>query len=129
MCIHRKDFDLMQEEQSVDLLREMYNLETQINKLAEDLDKNEWRNLADTNVGADKVLTLSSVHHRRKTLGATRQDTISEGHEGPDELARNEGDLGHFQAEDIQNVLRKMKYKIEFIPWRVRNYCFQWYSD
>lgn len=124
MCIHRKDFNLRQEEQSVDFLREMYNLETQINKLAGELDKSKWRSLASINVGADHVLSLSPVHLRTKTLDATRQDTTFKEHEGAD----GSQNLGIFDAEDIQNILREMNYKIQLIPLGVRTFSYSRYN-
>ena len=115
MCIHRKDFDLRRDEQSVDFLREMYNLETQINILARGVDKNKWRSLMNINVGAENVLPLSMLHHSVKQPDAISQDATFNGQKG----LNGPQNLGIFGTEDIQSTLLEMNYKIQFIPWRV----------
>ena len=46
-------------------------------------------------------------------------DTDEEGYERKGR-PQDEDDLGLFEAEDIQNVLQKLNYKIEYILWGVR---------
>ena len=125
MFIHRKDFKLREVDDQVDFLREMYNLTTQISSLSGDLDQGKKGSLREIHVAAGKVLSLNSTRHQTqtKTSGSTTMNTIGEGGAGTDD-PQDEDDLGVFEAEDIQNVLRQMNYKIEFIPWGVRVLVF-----
>ena len=102
-------------DQRVDFLREMYNLTTQIAALAGDLDHEKKGSLQDIHNAASKVLSLSSA--KNCSLGSNIMDSIRE--EGR-ETQGPQDDLGVFEAEDIQNVLYKMDYEIEYIPWGVR---------
>ena len=102
-------------DQRVDFLREMYNLTTQIAALAGDLDHEKKGSLQDIHNAASKVLSLSSAKNR--SLSSNIMDSIRE--EGR-ETQGPQDDLGVFEAEDIQNVLYKMDYEIEYIPWGVR---------
>lgn len=83
----------------------MYNLATQITALSANLDQAKKERLHDIKAVARKVLSLSSTNHPMKTFGSiTGIGSVTEGHErhhGP----QDEGDLGVFEAEDIQKVL------------------------
>ena len=65
-----------------------------------------------------KVMSLSHKS-RTKTMGNTFVHLITEESVGTGGL-QDEGDLGIFNAEGIQDILYEMNYKIEFIPYRVR---------
>ena len=122
MSIHQKDFDLKKIDDQVDFLREMYNLATQITVMSRDLDGDKKKSLGKIQTAASKVLSLSSTIDPRGTPGNT-MDSIPErsaGSAGP----QDEDDLGVFEAEDIQSVLRQINYTIEFIPWGVRSSRF-----
>ena len=97
----------------------MYNLTTKITELSRDLDPNKQNKLTAMKVDAKEVLSLTSVHRKTKTAGTTQMRTIQEEHEG-EGGPQDEDHLGLFEAEDIQNVLRHMNYKIEYILWGVR---------
>ncbi|KAN0081577.1 hypothetical protein V8E55_009201 [Tylopilus felleus] len=115
VSIHQKDFDLKKIDDQVDFLREMYNLATQIAAMSRDLDGDKNGSLGKIQTDASNVLSLSSTIGLRGTPGNT-MDSIPErtaGSAGP----QDEDDLGVFEAEDIQSVLRQMNYTIEFIPW------------
>ncbi|KAN0081586.1 kinase-like protein [Tylopilus felleus] len=93
----------------------MYNLATQIAAMSRDLDGDKKGSLGKIQTDASNVLSLSSTIGLRGTPGNT-MDSIPErtaGSAGP----QDEDDLGVFEAEDIQSVLRQMNYTIEFIPW------------
>ncbi|KAN0081576.1 hypothetical protein V8E55_009200 [Tylopilus felleus] len=115
VSIHQKDFDLKKIDDQIDFLREMYNLATQIAAMSCDLDGKKEESLGKIQTDASNVLSLSSTIGPRGTPGNT-MDSIPErtaGSAGP----QDEDDLGVFEAEDIQSVLRQMNYTIEFIPW------------
>ena len=118
MSIHQEDFNLQLVDEEVNFLREMYNLATQISALSGELDQDKKGSLRDIQATAGGVLSLSST-----TSGSTITDSITQRSAGTDG-SWDEDDLGVFKAEDIQNVLHQMNYKIEFIPWGVRVLVF-----
>lgn len=121
MSIHRKDFDLKVIDQRDDFLREMYNLTTQMTALADDLDQEKKGSLLDIHNAASKVLSLSSA--KRWSPGTNSMDSIPE-ETRESQGSQDEDNLGVFEAMDIQNILYKINYKIEFIPWGVRVIAF-----
>ena len=118
MSIHRKDFNLQEVDEQVNFLREMFNLATQISALSGELDQDKKGSLRDIQATAGGVLSLSST-----SSGSTITDSITQRSAGTDGSWDGD-DLGIFEAEDIQNILRQMNYKIEFIPWGVRVLAF-----
>ena len=118
MSIHQEDFNLQLVDEEVNFLREMYNLATQISALSGELDQDKKGSLRDIQATAGGVLSLSSA-----ASGSTIMDSITQRSARTDE-SQDEDDLGVFEAEDIQNILRQMNYKIEFIPWGVRVLVF-----
>ena len=123
MSIYQEDFNLQVVNEEVNFLREMYNLATQISALSGELDQDKKGSLRDIQTAASKVMSLSSTIHQKMTSGGTTMETITEGAAGTSG-PQDEDDLGVFKAEDIQNVLHQMNYKIEFIPWGVRVLVF-----
>ncbi|KAG1877869.1 kinase-like domain-containing protein [Suillus subalutaceus] len=89
--IAQKDFDLGKAEEEVAFLREMYNLAEELDNLAGKLDPKNEKCL-----GNIKNAALKSPRNIVKSSGA--QD-----------------DLGIFDADDIQCILKEMDYNISFI--------------
>ena len=118
VSIYEKKFALQEKTEQVDFLREMYNLAAQVTALSEELDQAKQNNLRDIYVAASKVMSLSNKSHS-KTAGNTTIHSIAEESVGTKGL-QDEGDLGVFNAEGIQDILHEMNYKIEFIPYGVR---------
>ncbi|KAN0081542.1 kinase-like protein [Tylopilus felleus] len=89
----------------------MYNLAMQIAVMSGNLDGDKKGSLGKIQTDASNVLSLSSTIGLRGTPGNT-MDSIPErsaGSAGP----QDEDDLGVFEAEDIQSVLRQMNYMID----------------
>ncbi|KAN0081514.1 hypothetical protein V8E55_009138 [Tylopilus felleus] len=116
VSIHQKDFNLKEVNEEVNFLREMYNLATQIDMMSGGLDEDRKESLVKLKHAAGDVLSLNSTKHPTKLSAHQPLDPVAEGTAGADGL-ETEDDLGVFDAEDIQTVLRQMNYKIEFIPW------------
>ncbi|OAX31265.1 hypothetical protein K503DRAFT_787947 [Rhizopogon vinicolor AM-OR11-026] len=112
--ISQKDFDLTTAGGAVAFLREMYNLVALVEQMAANLDAAKKDNLLNVKMAASKVISLSSkATQRQPTLSALAP--IPEGN-GDDET---QDDLGVFGADDIQALLRRMNYKINFILFGV----------
>ena len=118
VSIHRQDFDLRQVDQEVDFLREMYNLATQMYAISDHLDQDKEKSLLELKDAAGDVLTLNSAEDQTRTIDSAITTSSTQGTAGSQGF-QDEDDLGVFEAEDIQNVLHQMNYKIEFIPWGV----------
>ncbi|KAN0081506.1 Protein kinase-like domain containing protein [Tylopilus felleus] len=116
VSIHRQDFDLRQVDQEVDFLREMYNLATQMYAISDHLDQDKEKSLLELKDAAGDVLTLNSAEDQTRTIDSAITTSSTQGTAGSQGF-QDEDDLGVFEAEDIQNVLHQMNYKIEFIPW------------
>jgi len=92
----------------------MYNLVALVEQMAANLDAAKKDNLLNVKMAASKVISLSSkATQRQPTLSALAP--IPEGN-GDDET---QDDLGVFGADDIQALLRRMNYKINFILFEV----------
>ena len=117
MFIREKIFNLRKQKEQAALLREMYNLATEITALANGLEAGKKTSLVDINNAAKEVLTLSAI--KRHPFNSTTMDSIQEETTGT-QRPQDKNDLGVFEAKDIQNVLHQMNYKIEFIPLGVR---------
>jgi hypothetical protein len=118
VSIHEQNFDLRDIHEQVDFLREMYNLATHVAALSRELDPAKKEYLHAIYKAASKLKSFSTKS-QTKTMGNTTIHSITE------ESTRTRGsqdkdDLGVFEAEDIQNVLRQMHYEIKFIVYGVR---------
>lgn len=111
----QKDFTLTTAEGAVAFLREMYNLVAMAEQLAGHLDQSKMDMLGRIKEAASKIISLT---RKAKEPLPTRQtlDSIPEGGRG-DEA---QDDLGVFAADDIQALLRRMNFKINFILFGVR---------
>ncbi|KAF8554805.1 hypothetical protein OG21DRAFT_1017232 [Imleria badia] len=116
VSIHQKDFDFREVNEQADFLRDMYNLTTQITSLSGDLDQDKSDSLHFVLATTSKLPSLSAMRTKTKASGA-HMDTIAEGSAGA-HGPQDEDNV--FEAEDIQNVLHRMDYEIESIPWGVR---------
>jgi hypothetical protein len=116
VSIHQKDFDLREKDNQVDFLREMYNLATRIDALSSELAPSKQGYLHEIYIAASEVTSLSD-----KDQTQTMDDTTM--HSSEDSMRtgglQDEDDLGVFKAEDIQDILCRMNYKIEFILYGV----------
>ena len=101
----------------------MYNLATEITSLSGDLDQLKQGSLKIINNIAVKVLSISSPTRQTKIIGPAFMESIPEESEQPSGGERQEDDLGVFNSQDIQSILRQMNYEIEFIPFGVRVPC------
>ena len=117
VSIHQKDFDLREKDEQVDFLREMYNLVTLIDALSSELAPSKQGCLYEIYIAASKVMSLSNKDQTQTTDDTTMhsitEDSVQSGG------LQDEDDLGVFKAEDIQDILCRMNYKIEFIPYGV----------
>ncbi|KIJ59291.1 hypothetical protein HYDPIDRAFT_118729 [Hydnomerulius pinastri MD-312] len=85
----------------------MYNLVTGAGELAKALDPNKGGSLLEIKNAACGVVTLNSQTHLAKT--AIEEDAEE------DEYVEESDDFGIFGADDIQDILRQMNYKIDYI--------------
>ena len=115
MYIAKKNFDLSTAGGAVAFLREMYNLAVMIEELAVYLNHDKRGILGHVKNAAKKVMSLTSKAKEKRTA-LLPLITITEG--GGDEEPQD--DLGVFGADDIQDVLESMGYKINFILFGVR---------
>ena len=104
--------------EQVDFLREMYNLATQIAVLSCELDPAKKEYLHAIHDAASELEPLSTKS-QRKTRGNSTIHSITEESTRAGE-SQDEDDLGVFEAEDIQTILRQMYYKIKSIIYGVR---------
>jgi len=115
VSIHQKDFDLAQMDQQADFLRETFNLAAQVDMLSAELDQDKEGSLTKIDAAARPIMSLSKDGAR--TIGDANDVTMHSLTEG---FTEDEHDPAIFGADDIQNILRKMKFRIELIPWGVR---------
>ncbi|KAG1728288.1 uncharacterized protein EDB91DRAFT_1228495 [Suillus paluster] len=109
ISIAQKDFKLTTADGAVAFLREMYNLVAILEELAEHLDQGKEGSLSEVKDAASKLLSLTMAKEREPVRSVL--PPIPEG--GGNGQAQ--GDLGVFSADDIQVILRRMNYKINFI--------------
>ncbi|KAH0825996.1 hypothetical protein J3R83DRAFT_7465, partial [Lanmaoa asiatica] len=69
VSVHKKDFNLRRDDQQVDLLREMYNLVTQIDALSSELAPSKEGQLHDIQRAAKNVVSLTNKE-RTKTMSS-----------------------------------------------------------
>ncbi|KAG1784539.1 uncharacterized protein HD556DRAFT_1427453 [Suillus plorans] len=109
--IAQKDFDLTKANEAVAFLREMYNLAQELDDLAGKLDPKNKKRLGNIKVAASKVISLTSQAQHNKTPRTTLASIPEENREA----SGAQDDLGVFDADDIQGILKKMDYQISFI--------------
>jgi len=114
--IAQKDFDLTKANESVSFLREMYNLAQELDGLAGKLDPKNKKRLGNIKVAAPKVISLTSQAQHNKSPRTTLTSILEENREANGA----QDDLGVFDADDIQGLLKKMDYQISFIVFGVR---------
>jgi hypothetical protein len=113
--IVQKDFNLNTADGAVASLREMYNLVEMLEGLAGNLDRDKAQKLSQVNKAAAKVISLTAKAKQKKTAGTDFMGSIGEA-DADDEA---QDDLGIFGAADIQAILKRMNYKINFIVFGV----------
>ncbi|KAG1766756.1 kinase-like domain-containing protein [Suillus placidus] len=111
VSIAQKDFDLTTAGGAVTFLREMYNLVAMLEDLAKHLDKGKQGSLVKVHQDASKIISLTSKAKQGGTGGSTLASMVED---AADEEPQD--DLGVFGTEAIQAILKKMNYKINFIP-------------
>jgi len=109
--IAQKDFDLRNAEEAVTFLREMYNLAEELDDLAGKLDPKNEKRLGKIKDAAIRVISLRSQAQHNKTSRTTLA-SVPEEHR---EVSGTQDDLGVFDADDIQYILKEMDYNISFI--------------
>jgi hypothetical protein len=113
--IAQKDFDLTKANESVSFLREMYNLAQELDGLAGKLDPKNKKRLGNIKVAASKVVSLTSQAQHNKTPRTILTSILEENREANGA----QDDLGVFDADDIQGLLKKMDYQISFIVFGI----------
>ncbi|KAG2134466.1 hypothetical protein DEU56DRAFT_809215, partial [Suillus clintonianus] len=112
VSIAQKDFDLTNADGAVSFLREMYNLVAMLEELAKHLDERKQDSLVKVDQYASKMISLTSNVKQDRTGGSTLASVV----EG-DADEEPQDDLGIFGTDAIQAILKKMDYKINFIPY------------
>lgn len=95
----------------------MYNLATILEELEDNLDPEKNGCLKDISVAAKSVISLTQMAQAQQKKSKRTLASVAEDDDVPDGA---EDDLGVFGADDIQAVLKAMKYKVDFIPFGVR---------
>jgi hypothetical protein len=113
--IAQKDFVLTTADGAVAFLAEMHNLVEMFEELAGTLDRDKAQELGQVNKAAAKVISLTAKAKQKKTAGTDFMGSIGE--VDADDEAQD--DLGVFGADDIQAILKRMNYKINFIVFGV----------
>ena len=113
--ISQKDFNLNTADDAVAFLCEMYNLADMLEELAGNLDREKAQKLSQVNIAAAKVISLTAKAKQKRTAGTDFMSSIGE--DDADDEAQD--DLGVFGADDIQAVLKRMNYKINFVVFGV----------
>lgn len=109
--ISQKHFDLTKANDAVAFLREMYNLAQELDDLAGKIDPKNKTRLRNIKVAASEVISLTSQAQHNKTPRTTLASVLEENREA----SGAQDDLGVFDADDIQGILKKMGYEISFI--------------
>jgi hypothetical protein len=115
VSIAQRDFDLSKEDDAVSFLREMYNLATMFKDLSDKLDPEKNSCLIKIKAAATKVISLTKMARQNKSVSRSLAP-VPEGREP----GGAEDDLGVFGADDIQAVLKSMKYQVDFVLFGVR---------
>ncbi|KAG2352373.1 kinase-like domain-containing protein [Suillus spraguei] len=89
----------------------MYNLAQELDDLAGKIDPKNKTHLSNIKVAASKVISLTSQAQHNKTPRTTLASVPEENREA----SGAQDDLGVFDADDIQGILKKMDYQISFI--------------
>jgi hypothetical protein len=113
--IAQKDFDLRKAEEAATFLREMYNLAEELDDLAGKLDPKNEKRLGNIKDAAIRVISLRSQAQHN----TTSRTTLSSVSEERRETSGTQDDLGVFDADDIQYILKEMDYSISFIVFGV----------
>lgn len=113
--IAQKDFDIRNAEEAVTFLREMYNLAEELDNLACKLDSKNKKRLGNIQDAALKVISLTSQAQHNKTPRTTLA-SVPEEH---CEASGAQDDLGVFDADDVQYILKEMDYNISFTVFGV----------
>ncbi|KAH7911000.1 hypothetical protein BJ138DRAFT_1151693 [Hygrophoropsis aurantiaca] len=111
VSIAQRDFDLTTADDATAFFREMYNLATELEDLGKALDDRKEESLQKLRDAASKLPSLTSEARGQKTT--TARTTLASDR---DEW-KLQDDLGVFEAGDIKALLKKMNYKIDFIPF------------
>ncbi|KAG2342425.1 hypothetical protein BDR05DRAFT_1026657, partial [Suillus weaverae] len=111
VSIAQKEFDLTTADGAVTFLREMYNLVAMLEELAKHLGKCKQGSLVTVNQDASEMISLTSKAKRDRTGGSTLASIVED-----DADEEPQDDLGVFGTDAIQAILKKMNYKINFIP-------------
>ncbi|KAG1789319.1 kinase-like domain-containing protein [Suillus plorans] len=109
--IVQKNFDLTKANEAVAFLREMYNLAQEFDDLAGKIDPKNKTRLGNIKIAASKVISLTSQAQHNKTPRTTLASVFEENREA----SGAQDDLGVFDADGIQGILKKMDYQISFI--------------
>ncbi|KAG1734454.1 uncharacterized protein EDB91DRAFT_1250976 [Suillus paluster] len=109
ISIAQKDFKLTTADGVVAFLCEMYNLVAILEELAEHLDQGKEGSLSEVKDTASKLLSLTMAKEREPVRLVL--PPIPEGSGN----GQAQDDLGIFSADDIQVILRRMNYEINFI--------------
>jgi len=113
--IAQRDFDLTNEQEAIAFFREMYNLANELEDLASSFNEGKKELLGKIMTAARPVISLASLAGKYKSTGSALASIPEDPGNGG-----AQDDLGVFAADDIQLVLRKMNYKISFVPVGVR---------
>ncbi|KAG1794435.1 uncharacterized protein HD556DRAFT_1370351 [Suillus plorans] len=109
--IVQKNFDLTMANEAVAFLREMYNLAQELDSLAGKIDPKNTTRLADIKVAAFELISLTSQAQHNTTPRTTLASVFEENREA----SGVQDDLGVFDADDIQGILKRMDCQILFI--------------
>ncbi|KAG2127378.1 hypothetical protein BD769DRAFT_766860 [Suillus cothurnatus] len=109
--IAQKYFDLRKAEEAVAFLCETYNLAEELDDLAGRLDPKNEKRLGNIKNAALDVISLTSQAQHNKTP-RTALASVPKEHR---EASGAQDDLGVFDADDIQCILKDIDYKISFI--------------
>jgi hypothetical protein len=126
VSIVQKDFDLTNPNEAVKFHREMFNLATELKGFANKLDKNKKLRLRDLHLAALGVMSLTAQagQKRKRSSWSRNGGGGGDGGDGDEpeeeEIGGLQDDLGIFSADDIQAILKAMKYRIDGILFGVR---------
>ncbi|KAG6374936.1 kinase-like domain-containing protein [Boletus reticuloceps] len=95
----------------------MYNLVTLVDVLSSKLAPSKQGYLHDIHMAASKVMSLSN-EDRAQTMDETSMHLVFKPSTRTKRI-QGKDDLGVFVAQDIQDILRWMNYKIEFISYGI----------
>jgi len=94
----------------------MYNLATMLEDLADKLDPHKKGHLNNIKATASKVISLDEMAKQTRPRSRSRATTAS----ASEEEDREPGDdLGVFGADDVQDVVAAVHYKLDFVLFGV----------